>query len=100
MCSTFAGNKISNSGGGVIGAAYIQAILNGTNKFSRNSGASILVSSVNNSSTSKHIDYPKSWPTVGGICDEGRRVPTDDQQYKRRPRGDSICALTWADYFV
>ena len=75
-------NKISNSGGGVIGAAYIQVILNGTNKFSRNSGASILVSSDNNSSTSKHIDYPKSWSTVGGICDEGRRVPTDDQQYK------------------
>eukprot|EP00731_Ephydatia_muelleri_P010297 Em0005g883a len=40
---TFAGNKISNSGGGVIGAAYIQVILNGTNKFSRNSGASILL---------------------------------------------------------
>ena len=44
VCSTFVGNEISNNGGGVIGAAYIQVIYNGTNIFIRNYGTSILAS--------------------------------------------------------
>ena len=78
VCSTFVGNEISNSGGGVIGAAYIQVILNGTNIFTRNYGASILASLTVLLVTT----LTESCLTVSGISDEGRRVPTDDQQYK------------------
>lgn len=42
--STFTGNEISNSGGGIFGAAYVSIIFKGMNIFSGNSGTSILVS--------------------------------------------------------